>query len=55
MGSTYVLTTRHIVIHPETQREMAAHAERVVEIGRTHVPQADHPDLLADLLASAAG
>src|SRR5690606_36874058 len=53
--STYVLTTEDTVVHPETQREMAAHTGRLVELECDHLPQVEHPDVIADLLTEAAG
>jgi pimeloyl-ACP methyl ester carboxylesterase len=55
VSSTYVLTTQDTVVHPDTQREMAVRTGRVVELECDHLPQGEHPDVIADLLADAAG
>jgi hypothetical protein len=47
------------MIHPDTQREMAAAAAaagaEVLEWPSSHSPFLSHPDLVADLVARRAG
>lgn len=52
--STYVVTLRDSFLHPDTQREMATRASRVVEMDCDHDITAVFPDEIAELLASLA-
>jgi pimeloyl-ACP methyl ester carboxylesterase len=52
--STYVLASRDTVLHPDTQREMAARTTRVIEMDSDHAVMAVFPKEIADLLASLA-
>jgi pimeloyl-ACP methyl ester carboxylesterase len=52
--STYVVASRDTVLHPDTQREMAARATRVIEMESDHAVTAVFPEEIADLLASIA-
>ncbi len=52
--STYVVCTDDRTVHPDTQREMATHADAVVEWHTSHSPMLSRPDLVADLLADLA-
>jgi hypothetical protein len=52
--STYVLASRDTVLHPDTQREMAARTTRVSEMDSDHAVMAVFPKEIADLLASLA-
>lgn len=50
--TTYVVCAQDRMIHPDTQREMAAAAgAEVVEWPSSHSPFLSHPDLVADLVA----
>lgn len=51
IASTYVVCTDDRTVHPDSQREMAAHASAVVEMATSHSPMLSRPDLVADLLA----
>jgi pimeloyl-ACP methyl ester carboxylesterase len=54
--TTYVVCADDRMIHPDTQREMAAAAgAEVVEWPSSHSPFLSHPDLVADLVARRAG
>ena len=54
--TTYVVCAEDRMIHPDTQREMAAAAgAEVVEWPSSHSPFLSHPDLVADLVARRAG
>lgn len=50
--STYILATRDQVIHPDTQREMAARAGAVVEIDSDHLVPFEAPSAVAAVLRS---
>jgi len=53
--TTYVVCSQDRMIHPETQREMAAAAgAKVLEWSSSHSPFLSHPDLVADLVAEIA-
>jgi pimeloyl-ACP methyl ester carboxylesterase len=53
--TTYVVCTEDRMIHPDTQREMAAAAgAEVIEWHSSHSPFLSHPDLVADLVARRA-
>src|SRR5580700_2494647 len=56
--TTYVVCADDRMIHPDTQREMAAEAAaagaEVVEWPSSHSPFLSHPDLVADLVARRA-
>ena len=53
--TTYVVCADDRMIHPDTQREMAAAAgAEVVEWPSSHSPFLSHPDLVADLVARRA-
>jgi pimeloyl-ACP methyl ester carboxylesterase len=52
--STYVVTLRDSFLHPDTQREMAIRATRVMEMDCDHDIMAVFPDEIAELLASLA-
>jgi len=56
--TTYVVCTDDRMIHPDTQREMAATAAaagaEVLEWRSSHSPFLSHPDLVADLVARIA-
>lgn len=53
--TTYVVCTEDRMIHPETQRDMAAAAgARVLEWSSSHSPFLSHPDLVAGLVAEIA-
>jgi pimeloyl-ACP methyl ester carboxylesterase len=53
--TTYVVCADDRMIHPGTQREMAAAAgAEVVEWPSSHSPFLSHPDLVADLVARRA-
>ncbi|MDH5238282.1 MAG: hypothetical protein OEW85_11770, partial [Acidimicrobiia bacterium] len=41
IASTYIIATRDAVSHPETQREMASRATRVIELDSNHMAQAE--------------
>jgi pimeloyl-ACP methyl ester carboxylesterase len=49
--STYVVCTHDQAIHPAVQREMARHADRVVEWPTDHSPFLSSPQRVAELLA----
>jgi pimeloyl-ACP methyl ester carboxylesterase len=50
--TTYVVCAEDRMIHPDTQREMAAAAgAEVLEWSSSHSPFLSHPDLVADLVA----
>ena len=54
--TTYVVCTEDRMIHPDTQREMAAAAgAEVLEWSSSHSPFLSHPGLVADLVARRAG
>jgi pimeloyl-ACP methyl ester carboxylesterase len=54
--TTYVVCTEDRMIHPDTQRDMAAAAgAEVIEWSSSHSPFLSHPDLVADLVAQRAG
>jgi pimeloyl-ACP methyl ester carboxylesterase len=53
--TTYVVCTEDRMIHPDTQREMAAAAgAEVIEWRSSHSPFLSHPGLVADLVARYA-
>jgi len=53
--TTYVVCAEDRMIHPDTQREMAAAAgAEVLEWRSSHSPFLSHPDLVADLVARRA-
>jgi pimeloyl-ACP methyl ester carboxylesterase len=52
--STYVICTEDRTVHPDSQREMAKHADNVVEMDTSHSPMYSRPDLVADVLADLA-
>jgi pimeloyl-ACP methyl ester carboxylesterase len=53
--TTYVVCAEDRMIHPDTQREMAAVAgAEVLEWPSSHSPFLSHPDLVADLVARRA-
>ena len=53
--TTYVVCTEDRMIHPDTQREMAAAAgAEVIEWRSSHSPFLSHPDLVADLVSRYA-
>jgi pimeloyl-ACP methyl ester carboxylesterase len=54
MPSTYVVCTDDRAVHPDTQREMAKHADDRVVWDTSHSPMLSRPDLVADLLAALA-
>jgi len=53
MPSTYVVCTDDRAVHPDTQREMAKHADDRVVWDTSHSPMLSRPDLVADLLAES--
>jgi pimeloyl-ACP methyl ester carboxylesterase len=53
--STYVVCTDDRALHSDTQREMAKHADDVVEWDTSHSPMLSQPDLVAELLTELAG
>lgn len=54
--TTYVVCAEDRMIHPDTQREMAAASgAEVLEWPSSHSPFLSHPDLVADLVARRAG
>jgi pimeloyl-ACP methyl ester carboxylesterase len=54
--TTYVVCADDRMIHPDTQREMAAAAgAEILEWPSSHSPFLSHPDLVADLVARRAG
>lgn len=57
--ATYVVCAQDRMIHPDTQREMAAAAAaagaEVLEWPSSHSPFLSHPDLVAGLVAQIAG
>jgi pimeloyl-ACP methyl ester carboxylesterase len=54
--TTYVVCAEDRMIHPDTQRDMAAAAgAEVIEWSSSHSPFLSHPDLVADLVARRAG
>jgi pimeloyl-ACP methyl ester carboxylesterase len=53
--STYVICTDDRAVHPDSQREMARHADAVVTLDASHSPMLSEPDRVADLLADLAG
>jgi pimeloyl-ACP methyl ester carboxylesterase len=54
--TTYAVCAEDRMIHPETQREMAAAAgAEVLEWPSSHSPFLSHPGLVADLVARRAG
>jgi pimeloyl-ACP methyl ester carboxylesterase len=54
--TTYVVCTQDRMIHPDTQREMAAAAgAEVIEWRSSHSPFLSRPGLVADLVARRAG
>ena len=54
MPSTYVVCTDDRAVHPDTQREMAKHADDRVVWDTSHSPMLSRPDIVADLLAALA-
>jgi pimeloyl-ACP methyl ester carboxylesterase len=53
--TTYAVCTEDRMIHPDTQREMAATAgAEVLEWSSSHSPFLSHPELVADLVARLA-
>ena len=54
MPSTYVVCTDDRAVHPDTQREMAKHADDRVVWDTSHSPMLSRPNLVADLLAALA-
>ena len=54
MPSTYVVCTDDRTVHPDTQRQMAEHADDVVVWDTSHSPMLSRPELVADLLAKLA-
>ncbi len=54
MPSTYVVCTDDRAVHPDSQREMAKHADDSVVWDTSHSPMLSRPDLVADLLAALA-
>ena len=50
--STYVVTTRDTVIHPDTQRELAERAGAVSEIDTEHQVIMSHPEAVAEVIAN---
>jgi pimeloyl-ACP methyl ester carboxylesterase len=54
MPSTYVVCTEDRAVHPDSQREMAEHADDVVVWDTSHSPMLSRPELVADLLAALA-
>jgi pimeloyl-ACP methyl ester carboxylesterase len=54
--TTYVVCAEDRMIHPDTQRDMAAAAgAEIIEWSSSHSPFLSHPDLVADLVAQRAG
>jgi pimeloyl-ACP methyl ester carboxylesterase len=53
--STYVVCTDDRTLHPDSQRDMAVHADDVVEWDTSHSPMLSRPELVATLLANLAG
>ena len=54
--TTYVVCAEDRMIHPDTQRDMAAAAgAEVIEWSSSHSPFLSHPGLVADLVAERAG
>ena len=53
-GSTYVVCTDDLTVHPDLQRAMAERATGRVEWDCGHSPAAARPDQVADLIADAA-
>lgn len=53
--STFLLAAHDTVIHPETQREVAERAGRVVELDGDHFVHGNHPQEVARLIRSALG
>ena len=51
LPSTYVVASSDGVIHPDTQREMAARAGAVTEIDAQHQVHLSHPDAVAAVIA----
>jgi pimeloyl-ACP methyl ester carboxylesterase len=52
--STFVVSRRDRVVHPDLQREMARRAKHVVEWDTSHMPMLSRPDLVIDLLNGLA-
>ena len=52
--STFVLATHDTVVHPDTQRETATRAGRVVEMDCDHLVQGVYPAELAKVIAGVA-
>ena len=53
--TTYAVCAEDRMIHPDTQRDMAAAAgAEVIEWSSSHSPFLSHPDLVADLVAQRA-
>jgi pimeloyl-ACP methyl ester carboxylesterase len=50
--STYVVSARDSVLHADTQREMAARADRVIEVDSDHMVNLSLPSEIAELLAA---
>ena len=53
--STYVVCTDDRAVHPDSQRDMARHADDVVVWDTSHSPMLSRPELVATLLADLAG
>ncbi len=53
--SMYVVCTDDRALHPDTQAEMAKHADAVVTWDTSHSPMLSQPDLVSELLAELAG
>jgi pimeloyl-ACP methyl ester carboxylesterase len=49
--TTYVVCTDDRYIEPSLQRNMASHADRVVELTASHAPFFSRPDEVADIIA----
>jgi pimeloyl-ACP methyl ester carboxylesterase len=54
LPSTYVVCTDDRAVHPDSQRDMAQHADDVVVWDTSHSPMLSRPELVADLLATLA-
>jgi pimeloyl-ACP methyl ester carboxylesterase len=54
MPSTYIVCTDDRAVHPDSQRDMAEHADDVVVWDTSHSPMLSRPELVADLLAALA-
>lgn len=52
LPSSYLVATDDVVIHPDTQREMAELTDTVVEVQASHQMHISHPESVAAVISS---